>query len=392
MKPLKAITFFFTVLVIAFTPLDAIEISEGAGITPGRIFFVAMTLSAVLSDDLIIKRPVNINKVLILFILWAFMTTLWSVDMDVTLIRVLYLIQYLIIFAVMVNTLNTQKKLKIAMIGWIIGSAYIAVKTANNYSTFAHSAHGLYRVMEYGNPNENSFMLCYALVFCYLIDKTRLRLPSIIYTGFAVYAIVANGSRMGIILFTCAVAAFCIQLWQDKMRGYVFVIIPCIIVGGLYVLNHIPQATLMRILGITDDIEKGNFAHRENIWRATYLMLNDNPLWSYLGCGWGTFSIVIKDYLGYNKGAHNFYLDLISTTGIIGFTLVMYYLSCLYRIIKKTWKATFMNYLLLLLPMISMMSTNWQSRRWWFLMGAFIYMIYKTRNFTESDETRIIRG
>ncbi len=389
MISLKKLTVFFTILVIAFTPLDAIEISEGSNTTLGRYFFIAMFVSALLSGDMGLKKQPSVFKILVAFIVWALATTVWSVASDVTFGRILLLIQYAIIFVVMVNVLNTPAKLKWAMIGWIIGSAYIAYKTATDFSQYTYFGdNNLYRVTDFGNPNENSFMLCYALLFCYLIDKTKLRIPSIVFTAYSVYAIVANGSRMGIILFVLAVSAFCVQLWQSKKRWHVFAIVPCVIIGGIYVLNHIPTATFMRIMGIAGNIEAGDLAHRQDIWAATFDMLNNNQLWYIIGCGWGAFTIAIKDSFGYNIGAHNFYLDLIATTGIVGFCLVMSYLFKLYIIIKKTYKTTIMNYLMLGLPMISMMSTNWQSRRWWFLMGAFIYLIYNTGNFSSNEQSK----
>lgn len=161
---------------------------------------------------------------------------------------------------------------------------------------------------------------------------------------------------------------------------YVILLIPAIIIFGTYVLNNIPEATLYRILGITENIERGTFSHREEIWESALMMISQNEIYALIGCGWGAFNIAIYKYYKFSIGAHNFYLDLFCTTGLIGLSIVICYLSQLFLIIKKTYKANIVNYLLLLIPLISMSSTNWQSRRWWFMMGAFIYLIYKTNN------------
>ena len=374
----KDLTFFLTLLVIGFTPLDAIEIGEG--VTLGRYFFILMALSALFSNDLILKPAPKFFKVLIAFSAWAAITSLWSFNSNVTIGRVLYLVQYAIIVAVMVNSLNSKKKIRLAMVAWIMGTVYIAYKTATDYRTYALEQDGLYRVNSFGNPNENSFMLCYALLFCFLIDNTKYRLPSIILTAFSTYAILANGSRMGVILFVMAVGAFCIQLWQNGKRAYVMAMVPLIIIGAIYVLQHIPKATVMRVLGITQNIEEGEFSLRENIWEAAYVALDKNPFWVLFGSGWGTVADCIKFYLGYGIGAHNFYLDVVFTTGLIGLSIILYYFKVLFNLIRRTFKANIINYLLLIIPLVSMMSTNWQSRRWWFLMGAFIYLVYKHHN------------
>lgn len=380
---LTKLTYFFCVLVVAFTPLDALEITQGSNVTLGRYFFILMAASALFSGSLRLKRTIPIFNILVCFIVWAFFTSLWSVDIEVTLGRIAYLLQYAIIFVVMVNVLNSPRRLSVAMIGWILGTSYIAYMSAMDFSANADMTDGLYRVSEFGNPNENSFMLCYALVFCFLIDKTKMRLLSILFAAFAAFTIIANGSRMGVIMFVASMLAFCVELWQAKKRWYVLALIPAFIFMGAYEFNHIPTATLMRILGITSDIEEGNTAHRNEIWRAALVMIQYNPLYALIGCGWGAFQIAIKHYYGVAIGAHNFYLDLLTTTGVVGLSIVLRYLWKLFLLIKKTFKSNVMNYMMLLLPMISMMSTNWQSRRWWFMMGAFIYLIYITKNFTK---------
>lgn len=381
---LHNITTLFTILVIAFTPLDALEITEGSNVTFGRYFFILMSVFALFSGDLKIKQSMPLLKILAPFIVWAFMTSLWGIDMDATLGRVILLVQYAVILVVMVNTLNTPRALKLGMIGWVLGTAYIAYKTATDFSLNAEMARGLYRVGEFGNPNENSFMLCYALVFCFMVDRTRRRLPSILFIMYAALSIVANGSRMGVLLYALAIASFCVQLWQSKKRWYVLALVPVIVFMGASQLDRIPTETLTRILGISSDIQEGDLSNREDIWRAAMQMIEANPNYALIGCGWGTFILAIRRYVGYDIGAHNFYIDVFATTGIVGLSIVVVYLRKLYLMIRHTYKADIMNYMMIILPLISMMSTNWQSRRWWFMMGAFIYLIYKTNNFNNA--------
>lgn len=390
MKRLKRLTYILTLLVVGFTPLDAIEISEGSGITLGRYLFVAMTTCALFSKDLLPKRIHGFAKPLIIFTIWAYATTVWSINQDVTIARCMYLIQYLILVSVMCNVLTTSKRVSLAMAAWAAGACYIAYKTATDYSINMTSTEGVYRVSAFGNPNENSFMLVYGLIMCYLIDKTKTRWPSLAMTAYSVYAIIANGSRMGIILFVIAVAGLCVSLWQTKKRSYVILLIPVIIAFGTYILENIPTATLMRIMGITDDIETGSLAHRETIWASAFRALTYHELYYVIGSGWGTFPLVIKDFCYAAMGAHNFYLDLLVTTGAIGLGIVLYYFTKLFITIRNTQKATIINYLMLILPLISMTSTNWQSRRWWFMMGAFIYLIYQTKNLNEPESTEKI--
>ena len=87
---------------------------------------------------------------------------------------------------------------------------------------------------------------------------------------------------------------------------------------------------------------------------------------------------VFSQYSGQQIGAHNFYLNLLTTTGLIGLSLVLYYLYRLFlylKLIRIKNKSVY--YLLLIIPLISMITTNWESRKWWFIMSIFIYTLYR---------------
>lgn len=384
----KKLTFFFCVLVIGFTPLDALTISDN--LTLGYVFFILMTVCAVLSRSLTLpKNMPQFTKLLIGFIIWAALTSIWSYNIETTLYRVMYLIQYFIIVLVMLNVINTSKRLKIVLGAWALGALYIAIKTATDFSTFATNSSDLYRVEDFGNPNENSFMLVWALIFVYLIDDTKRKIPSLSFTLVSAYAIVANGSRMGFILFVVTLFGFIFSLLNKKTNPlHIVALLLLLYIGGCFLMQYIPESSLSRFMAIGSNIENHELAHRDIIWLAAYNALSTNPQYLLLGSGWGTFNEAIQLYAGYAIGAHNFYINILMTTGLVGMSIVLRYLYVLYKYINKTVNHTVITYLVLVVPLISMSSTNWDSRRWWFLMGAFIYLILKTNNIGNENARR----
>lgn len=384
----KKLTFFFCVLVIGFTPLDALTISDN--LTLGYVFFILMTVCAVLSRSLTLpKNMPQFTKLLIGFIIWAALTSIWSYNIETTLYRVMYLIQYFIIVLVMLNVINTSKRLKIVLGAWALGALYIAIKTATDFSTFATNSSDLYRVEDFGNPNENSFMLVWALIFVYLIDRTQKKMPSLIFTLITSYAVVANGSRMGFIMFVIVLLGFVLSLFNKKMNTlYVIGLLISLYIGGTILLQHIPESSLGRFMAIGSNIENHELAHRDIIWAAAFKALYTNPQYLLIGSGWGTFNDAISMYAGYAVGSHNFYINILMTTGLVGMSIVLRYLYVLYKYINKTVNHTVITYLVLVVPLISMSSTNWDSRRWWFLMGTFIYLILKTNNIGNENARR----
>ena len=386
----RKLTFFFCVLVIGFTPLDALTISDN--LTLGYVFFVLMSICAVLSGSLLPpKHMPEFAKLLIAFIVWATLTSIWSYNIETTLYRVMYLIQYFMIVLVMLNVINTSKRLKIVFGAWALGALYIAIKTASNFSTFAANSSELYRVDEFGNPNENSFMLVWALIFVYLIDSTKRKIPSPAFTFVSVYAIVANGSRMGFILFVVTLLGFIFSFFNKKMNPLnIVVILTLLYIGGSFLIQYIPEYSLSRLMSIGSNIENHELANRDIIWAAAFKALSTNPQYLLLGSGWGTFNEAIRMYAGYAIGSHNFYINVLMTTGLVGMSIVLRYLYVLYKYINKTTNHTIISYLVLMIPLISMSSTNWDSRRWWFLMGAFIYLILKTNNISNENARKEI--
>ena len=133
-----------------------------------------------------------------------------------------------------------------------------------------------------------------------------------------------------------------------------------------------------RYLGIQDQIAENEMAGRGYIWGKTFDMLSQPGFPIIQGTGWGTFITVFSQYSGQQIGAHNFYLNLLTTTGLIGLSLVVYYLYRLFlylKLIKIKNKSVY--YLLLVIPLISMLTTNWESRKWWFIISIFIYTLYR---------------
>lgn len=379
--PFGKITFVFLTLTVGSIPFEYFDI--GGEISIVRIFFILTAFFALCSENLLPKRIFRIEKNLMLFILWSFITSLWSIDPAETLYKVLMLIQSLFIFFIITNLTTNEKRLKVLMIAWAIGSIAICLLTINDYRTSTVSSDDLYRVSLFGNPNENAFMLTYSVVFIMLADTNRYRIWSLLGMGIALYGIMAYGSRMGMLMFSISLIGFVISLWQTGKKRYSLILIPIVLFAGISIIQTLPDATMERLLNIGDDIQNKKMAGREDIWETAYDVLVKHPEYSVMGSGWGTFQQAMPLVKGRAYAAHNFYLDCLMTTGIVGLLIILYYLWSLYKLIRNTASHTILNYLMLLIPMMSMFSTNWSDRKWWFIMGALILSTQRIKRFNE---------
>jgi len=371
------------VLTIGATPFDGLDI--GGNMSIGRIFYILTMAFATISNCIFPRKMIAMEKPIMLLILWAMITLLWSLDPDQTWYAIIFPVQSLFLVFVMINLIDTRKKLYITMGSWILGSLIICVMTILNFRTMSASAESIYRVNEYGNPNENSFILAYALLFAMYIDRTKFRVLAVSMLAICLYGIMSNGSRMGMILYTVLAASFIISLWQTGKKRYSILLIPVLLGIGIYVFQNLPRATILRFLNITNDIGNSNLAYRERIWEIAFKTLDVNPMYVFFGSGWGTFHDAIEPLLRIRYSAHNFYLDILMTSGIVGLSIVIWYLIILFKYICKTSNKTVYNYLMLFIPMMSMCSTNWTSRKWWLIMGALIFlqMIYPQKKISK---------
>lgn len=366
-------TFYSALLVVGLTPVDALQIFPGAGITYGRIAFIIMLFFSVVSGKLFKVKSRPYIKYLIAFTIWASFTTLWSFTPSETLYRSGYLIQYLLIVLLLDKIIDSPAKLRYACFAWTLGVIYISIMSISDFQANANV--DLYRVTDFGNPNENSFMLCYAcILLCVMFRNNLTNIALVTFLLFAFAGVVVNGSRNGFIMYLMIVAVYAINFYHtNKIKA--LLLIPLLLGVGIYVFFHyVPESTVERFLGIKDELEYGTMSSRSDIWDdAIDTLTSGNNMYALFGSGWGSFMEVHQALYGKYIGSHNYYLNLLFTTGIIGLGIILAYLKKLFLLIKDSGDARYVDYLLLFVPMLSMCTTNWESRRWPFLIGFFIY-------------------
>ena len=157
----------------------------------------------------------------------------------------------------------------------------------------------------------------------------------------------SRGAWLGF-LVSLAVMAFAVprKLWQS----IAFSLTIFAILIGLWFGGFIPQSISQRVTGATEDlftfsdmrgvdISTVNYASVERLahWQAALNMAYENP---WLGVGLGNYEVAYPDYrlanweyaLGH---AHNYYLNILAETGIIGF---LAYMMMWVSIAWSTWR------------------------------------------------------
>lgn len=379
------LTYILSLIVVGLTPLDAVTVADDLSI--GRVFYLLLLFSAFFSKSVLKVPQGGYLKILFVFSLWAFLTSYWSFKPDETMYRCLYLVQYFVLAVILQNVIDTPQKFHWLCGAWFLGAMYIATETIFNYLVYGITSASLYRVDEFGNANENSFMLCFGVIL-FLVNAERIKYKILIYAVllYSFLAILANGSRTGFIMYLLVIF---IYLLSELKRGSksIYYIFPVFLWLAVYYFNHVlSEGSYERFMHISDDIKSSDLANRQWIWRMALEIMSEKDVSLLWGTGWSTFPYVLQSHTSVFYDSHNFYLNILFTTGIIGFCILGYYLFTLVRYISFIPHHRMQYSLLLIIPMISMLTTNWEYRRWWFLLGVFVYKLYQNSLTYDGEE------
>lgn len=386
---MQRLLYFSCLLVIGLTAMDAITIVDN--VTYGRISFILMMFFVLFTPKMLLPNKDNYIKILFFFVLFVGVTLLFSQYSDVVFGRFLYLIQYLLIVIIVGNVIQSKKQIYNMLFAYCLGSLFIAYSMFNSYSSnILIQSEQAFQIDAFGNPNENAFLVVYAFIIAFILLKNKVYnskvINIILYVSIIVFvlAIFSSASRMGFIIMIISATIILISMPKLKIKNLVFFAIMGVAIF-LLVNNFITDRTLERLLNLTNDIENSNLAGREWIWNNAGKMIESDSFNWFIGEGWGVFPYAFQHFTGKFLGAHNFYIALFYGTGLIGSLIVLvYFINLSLKLLRYKRKEELFYFLLLLIPLISMISTNWDGRRWWFLIGLFIYKI--------NDLTKILNG
>lgn len=178
-------------------------------------------------------------------------------------------------------------------------------------------------------------------------------LTGIAYAGAAglmVIALFASWSRGAWLGFAAAIVVMVLALPRRFWQSIVLLAVVGVFSITLWMASLIPRSILDRVLSATEelfvltdvravDITTENYAIVERLahWQAALNMARDNP---WMGVGFGNYATAYDQYRLMNWDnplghAHNYYLNLLGETGIIG---LMGYLTLFTGIMWWTWQ------------------------------------------------------
>ncbi len=285
---------------------------------------IAMTLVSLYDRGrLRFRAPSLFLVVAAAFVIWSAGTFFWSIAPETSLSRTVQYAQ-LFMLAWMVHQLaKTDRQRDLLMQAFVLG-AYVMISVA--VVAFFGSARLDYR--DVGFP-ANSFAIVAALTIPMawsMVLRRPVRLLhvlNVMYPLFALLAVVLAASRGGLLTAVTALTIIPLTLHNVSvvMRVALLVAVSAIGVAGVAWLPRVApdlERNLERLGRVEEDLLGGTMTGRTRIWEAGVQVFTTSPI---VGVGSGGFNRAVEPLLGSARSAHNAFLSVAVSSGLIGLIL-----------------------------------------------------------------------
>lgn len=261
-----------------------------------------------------------------LLVLWAGVSSFWSIDPEATRMRFVTSLQLLVLVWLIWEIAWSPERQRGLLQAYVLGVCVAALATIRNFLSGAAWVN--YWAVETSryvaldqDPNELGVILALGLPMAWYLgfaDPQR-RLPWIwrLYLPLGITGILLTGSRGA---FLTALVALAIIPWTlTRVRLRTKVALYALAFGSLMLATtFVPAATLSRIGSTRADIEAGHFGGRIFIWMAGLEVAREHPL---AGVGAGAFGPAVAPTLHSEMASHQTFLEILVEQGLVGLLL-----------------------------------------------------------------------
>lgn len=314
-------------------------INKSVGIVTGLV----MLFIWMLRRKGLTRRQLTLFGPELLFMLYAFMSMIWTVDFDRSLMLVITLGSLFFLFVSgILRSFNTRE---INFIGLCMVVSCMAIMFFLVGNNAISSSRGTL-VSSAGTADQNSLAANMALsgiwAFSILFEKSKgktYRIFNLLALIMIVLGIVTTGSRGSILAIVGAMFYYVARKMPQLIKKKSFLLIVAVAIIAVYgVVDYISNNmsdVLLRRFSIEALVADGG-SGRSEIWRNYWTIFTTNPIRSLVGYGYGAGAGIYSRFYGLGRVPHNVYLQMLVECGVVGFILFIY---MLFRIWKVLWRS-----------------------------------------------------
>lgn len=390
---MRSLALSFLFLFVFTIPLEEIITIPGVGSIARLAGIIAMCVAlsgAFLSGS--VRRPGYPLVFALVFVMWVVISSVWSIDLDVTIARIRSVLQLFAFMLLMWEFGRGSAEILSLLRAYILGSAIASVGTIFSFVLGA-TRYGHRFVLPGFDPNDLGLILALSLpMIWHMIGITRRRFEKTMYgivlmTNLA--AILLTGSRGAVIATIAGVGTSLILDSRIRLTTKLSSI-PMVSVFVLGVSYVLPQELVIRYATIPNELREGTLAARRLIWQAGIKAFWERPLF---GTGAGTFTAAIQPFWPVEKVAHNVILSISVELGFVGLLL---FLSVIVAAVfgslrrKSYWLPLMFS--LLATWFVGVMALSWEYKKaTWFLLGLLAVFTVARRDSDTNSRNIAVR-
>jgi O-antigen ligase len=311
------------VLLVFLMPFENVGAIAGVGSLTRLVGIAALAitvLSLVEGGRVHLRAPSLFLIMAIAYLAWSMSSYFWSIDPTRSFGRVTALAQLLSLVWVIHQVATNERRRNLLAQSLVLGS-YVGIFLA---LVARIGTDGSYRDIGGGNPNwfaiGCAFVIPVAWSLALRAKHRGLFWINAVYPAFALLAVVLAASRGGLI--TALVALVVIPLTLPRLSWIRRMLLASVLpLAGLGAVTLAPQtfidlqANIERLESTTVEISEGTLTGRTRIWQSGVDAFWESPI---VGHGAGTFSRTVAASLGQARGAHNGFLSVLVSVGLVG--------------------------------------------------------------------------
>lgn len=327
MNIIRQLAFLCFLVVIFALPLeDAVTVGGIPVLKLAWFLATGMAVLMVLAGEQVYLSSGFLFMVL-LYVIWLMLSFLWTempvayetpslVDAPQGIKNALYVLMFVLLCFQMVREPDDLKPVYAAALCGGLFLAYLMLSTYQvNADTIRHEIKGFE-----GNEVTVKFAMLLPLSLILLRPENPLpyRLLALAYIPLAILGILITGSRTGAVLMVLGLAGGVSLLAKSSLFTRIVFVVGVILVF-VFAIGFIPEKTISRIFTIGQEVSSGSFNERGTIWKNAIEAWLSSP---FYGHGLESFSRTINQF-NVNHTAHNSYISLLVSQGLIGLLLYL---------------------------------------------------------------------
>lgn len=271
---------------------------------------------------------------LLLFVTWAAINVMWTLETDRGLRRSLSYIQLFLVVWLIHQAAVSQSHYYRLMQAYIVGSWVAIIGVFVNFSQDIYLGDGRYTAAGL-DPNDLAVTLAVGVPFAWHLNvhSGELRWLNRLYIPAAVVSVLLTASRSGLITLGIA-SLFVIVSLPRFSRKTTISLVAVVGLSALVVAVLWNEISIRRLSTIIEQLTARDLNGRVEIWQRGVDAFLERPL---TGVGAGGFGAAVGAMRSKELAAHNTFLGILVEHGMIGFVL---FGAAVISLIAGAWRAT----------------------------------------------------